>query len=417
MSYLHVMVLTTLMIGINSSKINQCLNSAITYLKGTASYLPHSGFTLYKLDDSVTWCEAYHYCSQVGQRMASIKNPDIQESLGFAMHTANVRELIWLGARRKDFGNDWTWINKSLTDCKIQLTSTGHPSANMMAVNNSIKITNDEELSDPCCLINGTKLDIRNTTVTWFQAQNICQQAGGWLTTNEEPPKDKAAAKCWIGLYRNPWIWIDGTATPNYEPVLFSAWADSSDLDRQCMIIDTNKSIGWTSVQCTERYHYVLCQDNSKSKKSTVGWGVGVFLAILSVGSVTFSLFLYLKSRNSDALPTFLIERSATSGESVAYRPKDAQKNRIIKSNRTAGFLFRAEPLGSTRRQPTRCHSLRSAQEVGRLYLVLPAVVRLLLALPEAYQRIPRISPSVEESLMVPTGDSPVFLVVGRCDD
>jgi len=171
------------MIGINSSKINQCLNSAITYLKGTASYLPHSGFTLYKLDDSVTWCEAYHYCSQVGQRMASIKNPDIQESLGFAMHTANVRELIWLGARRKDFGNDWTWINKSLTDCKIQLTSTGqgfktflafvyfflsyshryfffsfeigHPSANMMAVNNSIKITNDEELSDPCCLING----------------------------------------------------------------------------------------------------------------------------------------------------------------------------------------------------------------------------------------------------------------------
>ena len=71
-------------------------------------------------------------------------------------------------------------------------------------------------------------------------------------------------------------------------------------------------------------------------------------------------------------------------------------------------FCFMLSVWAPLRWQPTQWRpSPRSAREVGRLLLVQPQV----------YPRTPRISPSVEALPMVPTGDSPVFLVVGRSDD
>ena len=50
---------------------------------------------------------------------------------------------------------------------------------------------------------------------------------------------------------------------------------------------------------------------------------------------------------------------------------------------------------------------LNNPREVGRFLLILP----------DAYARTPKISPSMEASRVVPTSDSPGFLVVGRCED
>ena len=44
-------------------------------------------------------------------------------------------------------------------------------------------------------------------------------------------------------------------------------------------------------------------------------------------------------------------------------------------------------------------------------------VGRFLLALPDAYARTPKISPTMEASRVVPTSDSPGFLVIGRFED
>ncbi|KAK2140040.1 hypothetical protein LSH36_1505g00016, partial [Paralvinella palmiformis] len=80
------------------------------------------------------------------------------------------------------------------------------------------------------------------------------------------------------------------------------------------------------------------------------------------------------------------------SDESVRAREKWEEENNI---NRTSGFLF----YDGSR--------LNIPREVGRF----------LLTLPDAYARTPKISPSMEASRVVPTSDSPGFLVVGRCED
>ena len=109
----------------DSSSIERCLNIAPRPVKGEMSVLINSGFFLYKLEDPVSWCEAYHHCRQIGCDMASIKAQRIQERLEIDIHDAKIRGIIWLSARRKDFGENWTWINESLTDCRNTLSDTG----------------------------------------------------------------------------------------------------------------------------------------------------------------------------------------------------------------------------------------------------------------------------------------------------
>ena len=61
-----------------------------------------------------TWCQSYHFCKERGSQLAVITDKSEWESI---MHDQSVIDLVWISARRKDFGAGWTWINDSLSDC------------------------------------------------------------------------------------------------------------------------------------------------------------------------------------------------------------------------------------------------------------------------------------------------------------
>jgi hypothetical protein len=64
----------------------------------------------------VTWCQAYHYCRAEGYSLASIKDNETQNKIQQGLQESNTTDPIWIGGRRKDFGQNWTWVNQSLTD-------------------------------------------------------------------------------------------------------------------------------------------------------------------------------------------------------------------------------------------------------------------------------------------------------------
>ena len=75
------------------------------------------GYYLYALNPDVTWCDAYHFCISKGKNLATIKDKNTQDTLKIKLD--GITQCIWIGGRRKDFGQEWTWVNHSLTGQNI----------------------------------------------------------------------------------------------------------------------------------------------------------------------------------------------------------------------------------------------------------------------------------------------------------
>ena len=78
---------------------------------------------IYKVPQPIDWCQAFTLCHQAGLQLAVGVNQSDQQIWSELQPkdvyngTNGLVGYVWVSARRKDFGNSWTWLDDNLNDC------------------------------------------------------------------------------------------------------------------------------------------------------------------------------------------------------------------------------------------------------------------------------------------------------------
>ncbi|KAI5109510.1 C-type mannose receptor 2-like, partial [Silurus meridionalis] len=200
----------------------------ILFPTGIAPFVsPVSNNRYYVVQEQKTWSDAQAYCQATHTDLAIIKTND---DLIQIQDEANRQQFIskaWVGLYND---NSWRWSlgNKSLGNMKIW--APGQPNNNGGKQNCGVIIPagwDDRNCTDMNPFVcfdetkNGSDRYIYNSKkITWIEAQSYCRQYYTDLasTSNETEYTlihDMATPLqfyTWIGLFRNPWKWIDQTS-------------------------------------------------------------------------------------------------------------------------------------------------------------------------------------------------------------
>lgn len=76
-------------------------------------------------------------------------------------------------------------------------------------------------------------------------------------------------ASIWLGLYRVPWIWSDGSQSS------FRNWTSSKSEnykdDKLCVSAKSNSK--WSDFKCSSRLPFICQQGDSESRRTCLGFG------------------------------------------------------------------------------------------------------------------------------------------------
>lgn len=107
-----------------------------------------------------------------------------------------------------------------------------------------------------------TTFFITSTPMTWPEAQSFCRTHHTDLASVKNMTENQrvksmvpARQKVWIGLFREPWKWLDGSNSS------FRYWKETEptngDIPEQCVAADFSKLGKWEDWPCKERFAFV----------------------------------------------------------------------------------------------------------------------------------------------------------------
>ncbi|KAG7216440.1 hypothetical protein INR49_001926 [Caranx melampygus] len=178
------------------------------YKEGERSYLvwggkKHDGEQYVLKTTSLTWTQARDYCRTYHSDLASVRNE--AESQIILKVAKGLK--VWVGL----FRDPWIWSDGTYSslrhwkaDQSIYIKS-GTTSCAAVLKSESGKNLGAEQYV------------LSNNMVTWFDARDYCRTYHSDLASvrNEAESqiilKVAKGLKVWVGLFRDPWIWSDGT--------------------------------------------------------------------------------------------------------------------------------------------------------------------------------------------------------------
>ncbi|XP_040887292.1 macrophage mannose receptor 1-like [Toxotes jaculatrix] len=227
-------------------------------------------------DETKTWAEAQSYCKEKYTDLATVY--DMADMKKLIM--ANNGKEAWIGLyNENDSKRTWQW---SLPGVEYKETeenwATGEPN-NKDAPENCVRMDIKEDKAQkwvdvPCSANNtficynatnelGIKFHFINMTLSWQKAQNYCREnytdlVSGLHQLNDSKFKNltQPKAQLWIGLFRNNWMWSDGS---NFS---FRDWdqelLNAGKHERWAVLRGTGK---WGAAKCDEKKPFFCYKD------------------------------------------------------------------------------------------------------------------------------------------------------------
>ncbi|KAK7883830.1 hypothetical protein WMY93_026953 [Mugilogobius chulae] len=204
------------------------------------------------IDVKLNWFDAQQYCRENYTDLATIssmedlmrlKTPSLQETwIGMFDDPAS-----WKGVMGND-SNSWRWsVTGTTSPGAYQNWKSGEPD-NMGSVGSS--------------QLGTKKFFLIESYTTWMDALSYCRQHYTDLATIEDNTENAAVNNLifdyrrWIGLYREPWRWSDGS-TSN-----FTNWAlnqpDNYGENQHCVIVDQDRK--WQDTYCSDDVFSFHCE-------------------------------------------------------------------------------------------------------------------------------------------------------------
>ncbi|XP_035474028.1 macrophage mannose receptor 1-like [Scophthalmus maximus] len=245
----------------------------------TAQQIPQQ---YHLMDGSRTWSDARSFCRVKYTDLATVNNMDDGRRLVDALGSRVTH--TWIGLRRAG-GDRWMWSDGSGT-AHFTKWLDGEP-------NNS---GGDEQCGEFDVTWNDVSCEVKSNFVcyerredgkerfvyysekrSWVDSLELCRSKHhdlAYVRTEEANSEIANLArtwtgllwlpnKVWMGLFRDNWMWSDGSDTS------FRSWLKGSDHRGDCASVAVARQGHWVRAECDQRTSFV-CQGGLKVKKTLV---------------------------------------------------------------------------------------------------------------------------------------------------
>ncbi|KAK7883907.1 hypothetical protein WMY93_027030 [Mugilogobius chulae] len=238
----------------------------------------------YFIDLKLNWFDAQQFCRENYTDLATVSSmedlvrleipSDYSAWIGMFDDPASWNGVLGNGS------NLWRWSRTGTTSPGgYQNWAPGEPS-NSGTFHFCVSVAKGQWWDDPCaksyafvCFTDSTQLDKKQyslvtTAMSWKNAQSYCRKYYTDLATIEDETENTAVTKAglghqvWIGLYRDPWMWSDGSTST------FTNWPvgqpDFPSLEPHC--VKVNKGMNFLDTYCAEMFAF-FCEKAVKKKR------------------------------------------------------------------------------------------------------------------------------------------------------
>uniref|UniRef100_A0A672FRA0 C-type lectin domain-containing protein n=1 Tax=Salarias fasciatus TaxID=181472 RepID=A0A672FRA0_SALFA len=241
----------------------------------SSSYMYHQKY--HYVNQRRNWMAAQQYCREFYNDLATFESMDDINQL---KRPSFMISKVWIGlwddptSRKGAMSHDpnsWRWSATGST------STTGYHNMKSFqidfheAAQTCMIIMSDGKWDDESCsstfhfvCYNGKKKNI-----TWEDAQSYCRANHTDLAVIEEKKENRNVKSViqgqtgWIGLYRKPWMWSDGSNSS------FRNWLKNSPdnllTDEHCVVEDPDH--GWEDRRCSRKIPFI-CQGGKRHLNS-----------------------------------------------------------------------------------------------------------------------------------------------------
>ncbi|XP_040887304.1 C-type mannose receptor 2-like [Toxotes jaculatrix] len=224
------------------------------------------------INETKTWDEARSYCRENYTDLATVYDMADMKRLTDSLAKKEKKEA-WIGLYNKNDSNKaWHW---SLPGVEYNETNWAEGEPNDVDGNtNCVLMTKDYKRNNVACSGSykfvcynekelGEKFYFINMTLSWPKAQKYCREnhtdlVSGLHQLNDSELKNliQPDAKLWIGLFRNNWMWSDGSNSSfrYWDPELFN----DEEHERCAVLSETGK---WCADKCGEKKPFFCYKD------------------------------------------------------------------------------------------------------------------------------------------------------------
>uniref|UniRef100_A0A3P8R2Y3 C-type lectin domain-containing protein n=1 Tax=Astatotilapia calliptera TaxID=8154 RepID=A0A3P8R2Y3_ASTCA len=226
------------------------------------------------INESLTWYEAQSFCRLKYTDLATINNMDEENQLVSTLDSH--KTTTWIGLYNGK-NNRWLWSDGS---GRADFTKWSlHQPDNYNGEESCAEIQDDGLWNDiPCDLTrayvcyeiqqDGSKKYVVYTQgQTWQSSQDLCRQnhtdLACVLTDKENAAIAAVTTKAWIGLFKDAWVWSDGTKTS------FRYWKRGGSYSGNCVSVEGSQTGRWIPADCNKKATFI-CQGDAKLKKMVI---------------------------------------------------------------------------------------------------------------------------------------------------
>ncbi|TNN30225.1 Macrophage mannose receptor 1 [Liparis tanakae] len=213
------------------------------------------------------------HCRENHQELATIRDQEDLETLGTLKTTVHSR--AWIGLSYDVDNWRWSLANTSFYkpgEMEFRRWITGEPN-NVLNKEHCATLRSDGRWGDIMCSdytksvcfdVGGPdKFVLITTSMTWPEAQSYCREHHTDLAMvrNMEESQvvrnlDPSGGKVWIGLYRDPWKWSDGSESSFRSWNLLEPRYDVGSSET-CVAADFSADGLWETLDCNAKSAFI----------------------------------------------------------------------------------------------------------------------------------------------------------------
>ncbi|KAA0721397.1 C-type lectin lectoxin-Phi2 [Triplophysa tibetana] len=198
------------------------------------------------IQEKKTWHEAQAYCRQNHNDLATFQSIEDWTHEGKKMESSFTQNT-WIGLYNAINSWRWSYRDENIT---FKLWSTGEPNNGkeecaVIESGNWLDYPCEHKFRFVCYNENGTNkfIFITHFLTTWLEAQSYCRQHYTDLAIIQSPSENDQLASmtqgysAWIGLYRDSWMWSDGSKVNTISIYWLTGQPDVTGLNQPCCSI------------------------------------------------------------------------------------------------------------------------------------------------------------------------------------
>ncbi|KAK7883899.1 hypothetical protein WMY93_027022 [Mugilogobius chulae] len=241
-------------------------------------------YKYYFINTSLNWNDAQQYCRQHYTDLITFWSLEDVNRVerpsdygGFAWIGLFDDPASWKGIMGND-ANSWRWSATGMTNPGgYQKWANGEPSYSG-GNEQCVTMTDGVWLDKPCvnlyrfaCFTGQKNYTLVTQIMNWENARRYCREHHTDLAMIEDEIENTAVSSLapqyykWIGLYREPWRWSDGSQSS------FKNWVtnapDSFGGIQPCT--REQSTYQWNDSRCSDKYPFI-CQKSFKSKETRI---------------------------------------------------------------------------------------------------------------------------------------------------